>query len=78
MAWDGEVGNELMEEKDGVGFAGPSADLNQVLQSDAIGGRAAETHPRRGTWGRRSGNREMLAEASAGVGGSEQNDDGVR
>lgn len=93
VAWDGEVGgmgndlegsmgNELMENKDGVGFAGPSPDLNQVLQSDTTEGRAAATHPRRGSWGRRSGNWEMPPEIlglAAGVGGSERtNNDGVR
>lgn len=94
VAWDGEAGgmgsdlegglsNELMEDKDSLGFAGPSPDLNQVLQSDATDARtaAAVTPPRRGSWGRRSGDWEMPPEIlglAAGVGGSEQGNAGVR
>ena len=86
VAWDGEVGemgsdleigvsNELLEDKDGVGFAGPSPDLNQLPQSDETeGGAAAAAHSRRGSWGRRSGNWQMQPEILVSEGGN----DGVR
>lgn len=62
VAWDGDLGqmgmggdleeagvsNEMLDDKDGRGFAGPSPDLGQGLE-----GRAA-ANPRRSSWGRRS------------------------
>lgn len=83
VAWDGDVGgmgsdleggvnNEMMEDKNGVGFPGPSPDFNQVMQSDATEGRIAASS-RRGSWGRRSGNWEMPPE----ILGLERVNDGV-
>ncbi|ONK72050.1 uncharacterized protein A4U43_C04F15170 [Asparagus officinalis] len=83
VAWDGDVGgmgsdleggvnNEMLEDKNAIGFPGSSPDFNQVMQSDATEGRIAASS-RRGSWGRRSGNWEMPLE----ILGLERVNDGV-
>lgn len=74
VAWDGDleagVSNELIEDKDGIGFPGISSDINQ-----------GQGNLRRGSWGRRSGNWDMPPEIlglESGVDGPEQRNDRVR
>ncbi|KAJ6844832.1 putative protein S-acyltransferase 7 [Iris pallida] len=95
VAWDGEVAgmgggdleagmrSEMLEDKDGGGFAGPSPDLDQGFRAEGLDGRGA-ANPKRSSWGRRSGSWEMppdvlgLASGAGGSGRAGSSSDGGR